>query len=191
MVPSNSESSNFKNNRYSQLAPLNLPSTFDSSTKSLPVTPIATQISPRSFTSNGSSASISPDQIFFVGSNAFPLPKQLTPNGDGSSSLKREDINENLIDFSVEIELSTLDPFDPFKQSNQSPVLPSKLDNVIPNTPDVVIQNTNTPVSPVASTVSSSLPYPIKLRLKLAACSELKPISQFVQQIRNERQSQQ
>ncbi|CAF4197511.1 unnamed protein product, partial [Rotaria sp. Silwood2] len=191
MVPSDCVPSNLKNNRYLQLAPLNLPSTIDNSTKSLPVTTILTPMSPKSFTSNGSSASTSPGQIHFLYPNVSPLSRQLTPSSDESRSLKQEEINQNLIDFSVDDEVSAVDAFDPFRQPKQSPVLPSKLDEVIPNVPDVVVSNTNTVVTPAASTACFLLPYPIKLRLKLAACSELKPISRFVEQIRKEHQSQQ
>ncbi|CAF0997755.1 unnamed protein product [Rotaria sordida] len=188
MIPSDCVSSTLKNSLPLLLSPLNLSSTINNSTKSLPVTPVSTPISPKSFTSNESSDSTPLDQVHFPYPDAFPLPRQLTPSGDESRSLKQEEINQNLIDLNVAYKLSALDTFDPLKQPNQSPILPSELDKVIPNTSDVVIQITDTSV---ISTVSPALPYPIKLRLKLSTCSELKPISRFVQQIRNERQSQQ
>ncbi|CAF4453168.1 unnamed protein product, partial [Adineta steineri] len=80
----------------------------------------------------------------------------------------------DLIDMRSIDELSILDTFDPLMQPIQSPVSPPivSLDIPIP--------------SP-----TSLFPYPIKLRLKLTACSEMKPFSQLVERIRNECQSKQ
>ena len=82
--------------------------------------------------------------------------------------------NLDLMDMRVDNELSVLDIFDPLKQSVQPPVSPPV-------------------VSPIVQTLPSSpsFPYPIKLRLTLTACAEMKPFSELVQQIRNDRQFKQ
>jgi len=85
------------------------------------------------------------------------------------------------MDTSVDDELSILDIFDPFRQCMCPPILPSELDETIADTLPVDI-----PSSPVSSLL---FPYPIKLQLKLSACSEIKPFCQLVQQIQNEHQS--
>ncbi len=97
---------------------------------------------------------------------------------DRSSSSTNID-NEDLINMGIDNALSVLDIFDPLNQPARSQVLPSVITPNIDTSP------------PVPSIPSPSYPYPIKLRLKLTACSEMKPFSQLVQQIRNERQSNQ
>jgi hypothetical protein len=72
------------------------------------------------------------------------------------------------MDINVDDELSILDIFDPLRQCDY----PFQSEEILADTSS----STSTP---------SSL-YPIKLRLKLSTCSEMKSFYQLVQNIRNE-----
>ncbi len=76
--------------------------------------------------------------------------------------------NQDLMDINVDDELSILDIFDPLRQCDY----PFQSEEILADTSS----STSTP---------SSL-YPIKLRLKLSTCSEMKSFYQLVQNIRNE-----
>jgi hypothetical protein len=88
------------------------------------------------------------------------------------------------MDISTDDELSILDIFDPFKQPKQQSTIPPESDEVIVQTPPVTASSSPSP-PPVSS---PSYPHPIKIRLKLTPCSEMKTLSQVVQQIRTEHQ---
>jgi len=72
------------------------------------------------------------------------------------------------MDTNVDDELSILDIFDPLRQCSY----PFELEEIPADTP--------------LSNSSPSTLYPIKLRLKLSTCPEMKPFYQLVQSIRNE-----
>lgn len=114
----------------------------------------------------------------------------------------------NLIDMGVDPpstrlpEGNVFELFDPLQQQQTSRPYswPSTLNPAEPKTatPPFVTPNGDTPpilpkVSPVPSPSipSSAYPYPIKLRLKLTTFPEIKPFSQLVQQIQNEKQTKQ
>jgi hypothetical protein len=76
--------------------------------------------------------------------------------------------DHDLMDTNVNDELTVLDLFDPLRQC------------------DYPFQSEEILLDTRSSTSSPSSLYPIKLRLKLSTCPEMKPFYQLVQNIRNE-----
>ncbi|CAF0926564.1 unnamed protein product [Adineta steineri] len=192
MSSSNCVLPNLPNNRHPAVPRLNLPSTSNDLPRSESITT----------TPNFPSASTSPYQINPYHPDMFSFPRRFSTNSVGSllplqrqirldtpqvfntienisNEMNRRPSNANidstdLIDMRSIDELSILDTFDPLMQPIQSPVSPPIV------SPDIPIPSPTT-----------LFPYPIKLRLKLTACSEMKPFSQLVERIRNECQSKQ
>lgn len=98
-------------------------------------------------------------------------------------SQSSEEINPSLIDFSDENESYNLADLDPLKQTDSSSTLIDKLDEV-----DFSISNDVSPTSeyPITPDMEPSIPYPIKLRFKFKACTDLKPLSLLVERLRNQ-----
>ena len=127
--------------------------------------------SPRS-----SSVTTPTNQIDVLDLNAISSSRLLTST---NRSVSQDEIDQDLIDWSVDAELSILNLFDPLKQSNRERNLSSNFNENLSKTPDSTTLNGNKPFSSIASVTS-----PIKLRLKLTPCSEFKLFNQFVEQIR-------
>ncbi|UJR21159.1 hypothetical protein I4U23_024258 [Adineta vaga] len=98
----------------------------------------------------------------------FNIPEDNATN----FSCRNSPSSDNLIDVSNPNDLSFFDIFDPLKQTAS-------------------VTSNIAQVSTSALLPSSSYPYPIKLRLKLTSCIEMKPFNQLVEQIRNECQTKQ
>ena len=112
----------------------------------------------------------------------------MIPYDSISPDSRQDEIKQDLIDWTIVEEISMLDIFDPLKQPT---LLPSESDEIISKTPSVATSNIDTPVAPVTFVISIPRPYSIKLKLKLATCLELKPLSRIIQQLLNEPQVQQ
>jgi hypothetical protein len=99
--------------------------------------------------------------------------------------------SQDLMNMGVDDELSVLDIFDPIRRPNRPQTLRTESNQSRATTLSPISPDNDIKLSPAASVSPSSFPYPIKLRLKLTAPSEMKVFSQLVQQIRNEYQSNQ
>ncbi|CAF3791534.1 unnamed protein product [Rotaria socialis] len=177
MIPSHSIFPDSKHNEPLLISPLNSPST--------------PNVSPRVFTTTLQADSTSLSPLDFFNSNTFYSMNQATSNHSALTSAKQDEIKQDLIDWTIEEKISMLDIFDPLKQTKQSTLLPCESDEIISKTSSVATSNIDTLVAPVASAISIAQPYPIKLKLKLATCLELKPFSRIVQQLLSQPQAQQ
>ncbi|CAM4759904.1 unnamed protein product [Rotaria magnacalcarata] len=177
MIPSNSISPDSKHNGHSLISPLNSPS--------------PPNVPPRAFTPTLQADSTSLGPVHFIYPNIFHSMNQVASNQGASTSAKQDEIKQDLIDWTPAEEMSMLDIFDPLKSTKQSTLRSCESDEIISNTSSVAISNIDTLVAPVTPVISIAQPYPIKLKLKLATCLELKPLSRIVQQLLNEPQAQQ
>ena len=176
-------SSTLSNRRYSSVPCLQLPANTENPRRSLPTSPI------------GSSSLPIHEQFSVLERKEIDLDFLQTFNfltnevsSLGNHSLHYSHIhflldtdsildNQDLMNTNADDELSILDLFDPYRQSRYS----SEPEGI---SPDLSLID---PLFPSSS--SPSFTYPIKLRLKLSTCSEMKPFSQLVQRIRNEYQT--
>lgn len=191
IVSNETVSFDLKTSRPRPVSSLNLISNHSEPRRALPAMLIGTTISPELFLSNGPSASIPSNEVEPSSPDVFYFPEKTTSTTDETSPLTQNKIEGDLINFNANNEASILDVFDPFKKHSPPKILLSALEQSVTTAGDVVPSNFETSITLPVATVSPSQQCPIKLKLKLAACVEIKQFSEFVERLRNEQRSNQ